>query len=97
MKVLRGGSAEVGSNKWVKFDIELDGSDLQRLLIENDLSDVTLTVREAFSLLEAEAETLVTLKMEQLGAKGDVTARDQAQRVTKLISKFQEKYVGGSL
>jgi hypothetical protein len=95
LKILRGGSAETASGKWVKFDVELDETDLQRILSETNIVASTLSVRDVFSLLEAEAETLVTLKMEQLGARSEVSAKDQAARVTKILNKLSDNFYGG--
>jgi hypothetical protein len=96
LRIVRGGSAETASGRWVKFDVELDESDLQRILVENDMSGARLSVREVFSILEAEAETLILLKMEQLGARGDRSAREQAARVTKIMNKLQDNFDGGN-
>lgn len=95
MRILRGGSAESASGRWVKFDVELDESDLQRILVENDMVGAKLSVREVFTLLEAEAEVLVSVKMEQLGAKGAVSARDQAARAAKVRNKLWDNFQGG--
>lgn len=95
MRILRGGSAQTPSGKWIKFDVELDESDIQRLLIEHNIENATPTVRELFALLEAEAETLVSLKMEQFGVSGEISAKQHAARVTKLLNKISDNYYGG--
>jgi hypothetical protein len=95
VRLVRGGSAQTASGAWVKFDVELDESDLQRILIEHDMNGAQLSVREVFAILEAEAETLLILKMEQLGARSDKTAQQAAARVTKLMNKLSDNFAGG--
>lgn len=89
MRIVRGGSAQTHSGNWVKFDIELDEHDLQRILVENDMLDVQLTVRQVFSILVGEAELLVTVKLEQLGAKGEVAAKELSARQAALLDKLK--------
>ncbi len=66
MKVHHGWSGEFSSGKWAKFDVELDETDLMRMLHEADI-DMThphlVKERHAFMLLQAEAEVLLLLKM----------------------------------
>ena len=100
MKILRGGSAETANGKWVKFDVELDESDLQRILIEHELvhsgnrlaEKLNLTVGQVFQILEAEAEMLVTLKMQMLGIPGASVAEHKA-RLTKILDKLKANEV----
>lgn len=79
MIVLRGGSAETANGKWVKFDVTLDESDLQAEVIHNSLDLSAMTVIQKYSLLTKLAELLVTVRMEDLGAKGDKTASQLSQ------------------
>lgn len=81
MKILRGGSAEVRSNQWFKFDIELDESDLQALRIKHNLGD--LTVIQKYKLLVKQAELLTTIEMEAQGLNGD-------KRASELLIEFNE-------
>jgi hypothetical protein len=69
MRIVRGGSAETKDNRWVKFDIELDESDLQGETVKYNLAD--LTVIQKYTLLTKLAELLVTVRMETLGVKGE--------------------------
>ncbi len=65
MRVKQGWSGEIEPNKWAKVDVEVDEQDLGRMLreagIEVPLDRVPLLT--AYSLLEAEAERLVLLKL----------------------------------
>jgi len=92
LRIVRGGSAETASGKWVKFDVELDESDIQRILIANDIAGHVLSVRDAFQLLEAEAEFLVVAKMTQLGAVGDISFEDARGRANKILNKIKDNF-----
>lgn len=79
MKIVRGGSAENKDKRWVKFDIELDESDLQAETIQHNLAP--LTVIQKYTLLTKLAELLVTVRMETLGVGGaDSSALNKAYR-----------------
>ena len=73
MRILRGGSAEVRSNQWFKFDIELDESDLQALCIKHNIDQESLTVIQKYKLLVNQAELLTTVEMQKQGMEGDKT------------------------
>jgi hypothetical protein len=88
LRVLRGGSAEVESNKWFKFDIELDESDLQAIVIKNNLDSDKLTVGQKYQLLVTQAELLVTLQMEGQGSTGTKTSREILSEFNTLIEKM---------
>lgn len=90
MRVLRGGSAENKSNRWVKFDVELDESDYQQLLVENGLDPSDLTVIQKFNLLVKYAELLVTVRMESLGAVGDSSSAELLQELKTFIDRLKE-------
>jgi hypothetical protein len=83
VKILRGGSAETASGKWVKFDIELDEGDIQSEVMKYNLAGPTLTVIQKYTLLVKLAELLVTVRMEELGATGDTA-------VTKLNQSYKD-------
>lgn len=89
MRVLRGGSAENSSNRWVKFDIELDESDYQQLLIENGLDAFDLTTLQKFNLLVKYAELLVTVRMEGLGSSGEKHSSELLQDLKSFIEKIK--------
>ncbi len=65
MRVKQGWSGEVESNTWAKVTIELDEGDLGRLLREAgvNINPEQIPIITAYSLLEAEAERLVLLKL----------------------------------
>lgn len=66
MQIKHGWSGEYETNRWGKFDVELDETDLRRILFaEGALIDDVAKIqpRHAFALLQAEAETLLLLKM----------------------------------
>ncbi len=88
MKILRGGSAEVRPNNWFKFDIELDESDLQALVVKYSLDYDRLTVIDKYRLLKTQAELLTTLEMEQQGAVGQLSARELSENLKTLISNL---------
>jgi hypothetical protein len=73
VKILRGGSAEIRPNTWFKFDIELDESDLQALIVKHNLDGSKLTVIQKYKLLVNQAELLTTVEMQKQGMEGDKT------------------------
>lgn len=88
MRVLRGGSAEVAQNKWFKFDVELDESDLQAIVVKNSLDGAKLTVGQKYQLLVTQAELLVTLQMEGQGTTGQKSSRDIMMEFNSLLEKM---------
>lgn len=88
MRVLRGGSAETSNNRWVKFDIELDESDLQAEVIKYNLAGRDLTVLQKYSLLVRLAELLVTVRMEALGVSGEDASKDLSQQYSKYVNSL---------
>lgn len=88
MRVLRGGSTEVKSNTWFKFDIELDESDLQAIVVKNNIDYSKLTVGQKYQLLVTQAEILVTLQMESQGAEGEKTSRELVGQFNVLIERM---------
>lgn len=71
MRILRGGSAEIRSNQWHKFDIELDESDLQAIVVKYNLAYAQLSVVQKYKILVKQAELLVTAEMQAHGAEGE--------------------------
>lgn len=69
MKVLIGWSQEVAANKWRRVDLEVDETDLQRILADNEFTiDPTgLTEKEAYMVLSAEAEMLMLTTKANMG------------------------------
>jgi len=59
VRVRHGWSGEYKSNQWGKFDVDLDESDVHRLLHEAGLADAAVTTTEAFLLLNSEAQRLL--------------------------------------
>jgi hypothetical protein len=86
VRILRGGSAETTSNRWVKFDVELDESDLQAEVIKYNLAGRDLTVIQKYTLLVKLAELLVTVRMEELGAKGGTSVAELNQAYKEYVS-----------
>jgi len=89
LRVLRGGSAESAAGRWVKFDVELDESDYQQLLIENGFDTYDLTVVQKFNLLVKYAELLVTIRMEDLQVKGDHSASELLSNLKTYIHNLK--------
>ena len=61
MKVSRGFSEEISHCKWAKADIELDGGDLERILVAYEIPAEHwkhLTVGQSHAILSQEAEVL---------------------------------------
>lgn len=86
MKILRGGSAEVRPNRWFKFDIELDESDLQALVVKHNLDD--LTVIQKYKLLVKQAELLTTIEMESQGLAGEKPAKEIVAEFNSLVDSL---------
>ncbi len=91
MLVRQGWSGETASNRWAKFDIELDETDLGRLLREHDIAPPeALSTVDAYRLLEAEAERLVRVKLAQRYGMRDDDGFLSEYRET--ISRLTAKY-----
>jgi hypothetical protein len=88
MKVLRGGSAENSQGRWVKFDVELDESDIQAEVIKYNLAQEQLTVLQKYTLLVKLSELLVTVRMESLGVIGDVSASKLSQDYSDYVKSL---------
>jgi hypothetical protein len=88
MKVLRGGSAETRNNRWVKFDVELDESDLQAEVYKYNLALRELTVIQKYSLLVKLAELLVTIRMETLGVSGEKDSAKLSQEYSDYVTSL---------
>lgn len=87
MKILRGGSAEIKPNKWHKFDIELDESDLQAIVVKHNIDYSKLTVISKYKLLTWQAEILVTAEMNSQGVTGEKSIGD--------LTEIFNNYVAG--
>lgn len=88
MRVLRGGSAETRNNRWVKFDVELDESDLQAEAYKHNVALSELTVVQKYSLLVKLAELLVTVRMEALGVSGEKTSTELTQEYSGYVNSL---------
>lgn len=88
MKILRGGTTELPNNKWYKFDIELDESDLQAIVIKNRLDYDKLTVVNKFRIMSMQAELLVTAQMESQGVSGEKSTREYTAMLSEYIEKL---------
>lgn len=88
MRILRGGSSEVRPNKWHKFDIELDESDLQAIVIKHGIAGDKLTVIQKYKLMAAQAELLVTVEFEKAGGSGEKSSVELLAELNALIGKL---------
>lgn len=88
MRVLRGGSAEIRPNKWHKFDLELDESDLQALVVKHSIDYSRLTVIQKYRLMSKQAELLVTVEMENQGVVGETTSATLMEELNTLLAKL---------
>jgi hypothetical protein len=88
MKVLKGGSAEVSTNRWHKFDIELDESDLQAIVIKNNIDGDKLSVIQKYQILKSYGEILVTMEFEAQGLNGDVSAKLLSAQLTQMLNNL---------
>lgn len=88
MRVRHGWSGEVESNRWAKFDIELEEDDLRRILVGNGIAPSTvdkLSLVNAYRLLEIEAERLVLFKLiRRYGYSRDSASQQLAGLATEL-------------
>ncbi len=92
MKILKGGTAEIelasGKNRWKKFDIELDESDLQAIVVKNNIDYDKLTVGMKYSILVKQAEILVTVEFESEGQAGEKSSRDLIQEFALFLNSM---------
>lgn len=86
MKILRGGSAETRSGKWFKFDIELDESDFQALVIKNNLDADKISLLQKYQLLTTQAELLVTVEMNKQGVDSEESSTVLVKRLKDIIN-----------
>lgn len=89
MRILRGGSAEVRPNNWFKFDIELDESDLQAIVVKYGLDYDKLTVIDKYRIMTKQAELLTTIEMEQQGAVGQNSVADLKTAFMKIVNDLK--------
>jgi hypothetical protein len=76
LKILKGGSAEVDNNKWRKFDVELDESDLQAIVMKFGIDSSKLSVGQKYLTMVKQAEILVAMDFESAGLTGDKSVRE---------------------
>jgi hypothetical protein len=88
VRILRGGSAESTSGRWVKFDVELDESDIQAEVIKHNLAGRDLSVIQKYTLLVKLAELLVTVRMEALGVRGEQSSNDLNQSYKDYVASL---------
>lgn len=89
MKILRGGSAEIKPNKWHKFDIELDESDLQAIVVKHNLDYSKLTVISKYKILVKQAEILVTAEMNSQGVQGEQSLGELTESFNNYVAGLQ--------
>jgi hypothetical protein len=85
LKILRGGSAEVKPNRWFKFDIELDESDLQAIVVKNSIDGAKLSVVQKYQVLVKQAELLTTIEMEAQEMLGKKSSRELIVEFTEYL------------
>jgi hypothetical protein len=81
MRVRYGWSGELRSGTWEKIDIELDETDLERILLTAGLSHLyptAITTIQAYMVLDTEAALLLTAKVAQRCGSGDENERIEA-------------------
>lgn len=88
MKITKGGSAEVSPNRWHKFDVELDETDLQAIVVKYLLDYPQLTVGMKYSILVKQAEILVTIQFEAEGLKSNKSSRDLIQEFAFFLNSL---------
>lgn len=89
MKILKGGTAEInveGTSRWKKFDIELDESDLQAIVIKNKLDYDQLTVGMKYKILVMQAEILICVEFESVGLQGEKSVNQLTGEFFQFIS-----------
>jgi hypothetical protein len=78
----------VRPNKWHKFDIELDESDLQAIVVKHGIDGDKLTVIQKYKVLVAQAELLVTVEFEKAGGSSDKTSGYLLGEFNEILSKL---------
>lgn len=91
MKILKGGSAEVAPNRWKKFDIELDESDLQAIVVKNNIDYAQLTVGQKYNLLVKQAEILISVQFESEGLRGEESSVAVMAKFQKILETMPRK------
>lgn len=86
MRISKGFSEELGHSQWAKADVELDESDLQRLLEEKGIVR-DLTHSQTYGILSLEAERLLTA--EYLTAL-KIRGLEQPEGVVRRLSALKE-------
>jgi hypothetical protein len=105
MRVLKGWSEEIQSCKWAKSDVELDETDLHRLLAEGNVEEKywnDLTTSQVFGILSLEAERLAyreyLTSIKRLGVEinDDMTKRliVLSRRVKSLVTEVNPENGG---
>ncbi len=100
MKVRRGWSGEVTPNNWVKFDIELEQTDLDALLAEEVPGAFgSLTVGDAYRLLGVQAQIImlsdVCMSIKEAGGDYEKVLEDLVKaksKKTDIVEKLLKTY-----
>lgn len=91
MKLRRGWSGEMSSGSWVKLDLEFEQEDIEKLLEDNSLKYLDVSIIDLFILVGAEVETLLMADAMSHGAN----VKDKVLQANKLksdtISKIKSK------
>lgn len=99
MMLQRGMTVE-GHGRWDKFDIQLDETDLQRILnayaednkVEGRLSS-TLNVLDAFAILEFEAERMLNVEAASRYGQPTASAKESiAKAASAQLSRLQKVF-----
>lgn len=86
MQIKSGWSGELSSGRWAKVDIDLDETDVRRLLVEHDI-DIEpdrIPSRYIYTLLTCEAEFLMQVTLSTRHGQASDT-----ERLTKLRAELR--------
>lgn len=91
MRVSKGYSEEIGHSNWIKGEVELDDSDMQRIALEYNITR-DLTVTQVYAILSLEAERLLTFAYAQdLKSRGLNVSSSLVDRLDKTDKALNAK------
>jgi hypothetical protein len=84
----------VASNRWAKYDVELEEDDLRRILLGAKVEPSVVPVEAAYWLLDIEAELSLTRKLiSRHGYQADARIEELRELKKKILTELKDKII----